>query len=295
MSSQDNTPSQEPDTTGHEWDGIKEYNNPLPKWWLYVFYVTIVWAVGYWVFMPAIPYWSPDGWTYTEGTRKLSQRNKVAGEIADVNAERAAHRDEIGRLSLQEVRNSEDLFEIALAGGASSFRDNCAGCHGSGAQGFTGFPNLNDDDWIWGGTMADIEYTIRHGIRWEDDPDTRFNEMPRYLTDGFLERDQIYAVTEFVLSLSGADHDATKIAEGRQIFEEQCVSCHGDNGGGLREMGGPNLTDSIWLFGGDRESVFETVAYARNAVMPAWQDRLDEGTIKELALFVHSLGGGEEE
>lgn len=294
MTTQDNTPEDETETTGHEWDGIKEYNNPLPRWWLNVFYITIVWAIGYWIFMPAIPYWTPDGWTYTEGTRGLSQRNKVAGEIAEVNAVRAAHREEIAKLSLSEIRDSSSLFEIALAGGASAFRDNCAGCHGSGAQGFTGFPNLNDDDWIWGGSLSDIEFTIRHGIRWDDDPDTRFNEMPRYLADGFLTRDEVASVTDYVLFLSGQEHDEAALEVGKTVFNEQCVSCHGENGGGLREMGAPNLTDGIWLYGSDRDSIYDTVANARNGVMPAWQGRLDEGTIKELALFVHSLGGGEE-
>ncbi len=294
MTDQEVKPEDEIETTGHEWDGIKEYNNPLPRWWLNIFYITIVWSIGYWVFMPAIPYWAPGGWTYTEGIRELSQRNKVAGQIAEVTAERAAHRDEVANLSLSQIRDSEELYQIALAGGASSFRDNCAGCHGSGAQGFTGFPNLNDDDWIWGGKLSDIEFTIRHGIRWEDDPDTRYNEMPRYLADEFISREEVYQVTEYVLSLSGLDHDAEEAEKGKTIFANECATCHADDGAGMQEMGAPNLTDSIWLYGSDREDVFETIAYARNGVMPAWQNRLDEGTIKELALYVHSLGGGEE-
>ncbi len=296
MSEQNKNPETEPETTGHEWDGIKEYNNPLPRWWLNVFYITCIWAVGYWIFMPAIPYWTPtDGWTYTEGIRELSQRDKVAGEIAEVNAERAAHRDEIAGLTLAQVRESPELFEIALAGGASAFRDNCAGCHGSGAQGFIGFPNLNDDDWIWGGKLSDIEFTIRHGIRWDEDADTRFNEMPKYLADGFLSRDEVAAVTEYVLSLSGQEHDQAALAQGKELFDRECISCHGENGEGILEMGAPNLTDQIWLFPSDRAGIYETIAYSRNGVMPAWQGRLDEGTIKELALFVHSLGGGVEE
>lgn len=284
----------EVETTGHEWDGIRELNNPLPKWWLNVFYISIIWAVIYWVFMPAIPYYGPEGWTYTEGTRGLSQRNKVAAELEQVSAERAVYGVQIAQSTPAAIRENQSLFNIALASGASAFGDNCAGCHGSGAQGFEAFPNLNDDDWLWGGTLEDIEYTIRHGTRWEDDADTRFNVMPRYLTDQFLTRDQISDVTDYVLSLSQSDHDPEAAARGKPVFMAECVSCHGETGLGSTEMGAPNLADAIWLYGSDRESVHDTIAYARNGVMPAWQKRLDESTIKALALYVHSLGGGEE-
>ena len=279
-------------TTGHEWDGIKELDTPLPKWWIYVFYATIVWSIGYWIVMPAWPLVWGDG-SYTEGVIGYSQRDVVARQLAEAEAARADYRERIAARPLDEIRRDDELMPVALAGGRAAFGDNCAGCHGSGAQGFTGFPNLNDDEWLWGGTLEDIHTTILHGIRWEADLDTRYSEMPKFLTDGLLTREQVADTTQYVLSLSGRATDAAAVTRGAVVYEEQCVICHMEGGVGDRFQGAPNLADAIWLYGGDEQAIYQSIANSRFGVMPSWADRLDPVTIKELALYVHALGGGE--
>ncbi|MEM6682251.1 MAG: cytochrome-c oxidase, cbb3-type subunit III [Pseudomonadota bacterium] len=280
-------------TTGHEWDGIRELNTPLPKWWLYLFYVTIVWAFGYYAVYPAWPYLTGDGWKATQGALSYSQRGKVAEAVAENEARLAPYTEAILANSFEQILADPELTEVAFAGGAVAFKDNCAGCHGTGAQGFTGFPNLNDDDWIWGGSIEQIHTTITHGIRWEANDETRYSAMPSFGRDELLKKDEIRDVTEYVLKLAGADHRADRAARGAETFEVQCSGCHNVDGTGDREQGAPDLTDAIWLFGGDRKAIYETIYYARNAVMPAWNERLDAATIKKLAIYVHSLGGGE--
>jgi cytochrome c oxidase cbb3-type subunit 3 len=176
-----------------------------------------------------------------------------------------------------------------MAGGQSVFGDNCAACHGSAAQGSPGYPNLADDDWLWGGTLDEIHTTIQHGIRAGDD-DTRESDMPAFGHEDVLENAEIEQVVEYVMSLSGSG-DAK--AADQEIFADNCAACHGDDGKGLPEVGAPNLTDAIWLYGGSREAVTETVTASRHGVMPAWSGVLDDAQIKQLALYVHSLGGGE--
>lgn len=281
------------ETTGHVWDGIRELNNPLPKWWIYTFYATIIWSVLYWIVMPAWPVLWTGGWTYTSGLLGYSQRSVVTDQIAEIELGRADYLREIAQTPLDEIRQSPELMDVALAGGAAAFGDNCAPCHGSGAQGFVGFPNLNDDEWLWGGSVEDIHTTILYGIRWEADDETRVGDMPRFLVDELLDRDQIADVTEYVLSLTGRGEDDEAVARGAEVYAQQCVICHMEDGTGNRELGSPNLTDAIWLYGSDRAGIYDSIAYARNGVMPAWRGRLDPGTIKELALYVHALGGGE--
>ena len=281
------------ETTGHVWDGIEELNTPLPRWWLWTLYACIIWAVGYMIVMPAVPIPTSEGWDYTKGMAGYSQRDVVRGEVAKSEASRAIFESRIAAADLAEIRSDEDLLAVSLAGGAAAFGDNCAPCHGSGAQGFTGFPNLNDDDWIWGGSLDDIYHTIAHGIRWEEDDDTRLSEMPKFGTDEILEAAEIADVVQFVLSLSAGEHNAEQAARGATVFEDQCAACHGANGEGDRTMGAPNLSDALWLYGGDQAATTKTVAEARYGVMPAWQGRLGDATIKELALYVHALGGGE--
>ncbi len=276
------------ETTGHEWDGIKELNNPLPRWWLYVLYATIIWSIGYWIVMPAWPTIS----SYTKGAIGYSQRAKVAGELEKAAEAQSVYRDKIANSDLQGIMADHELLEFSLAGGGAAFGDNCAPCHGSGAQGFKGYPNLNDDNWLWGGTLDDIYTTLKYGIR-SDHDETRFNQMPAYGTDGILDRAQIRDVVQYVLALNGQDHNAKQSAAGKTIFEEQCVACHGEGGEGIQEMGAPNLTDNIWLYGGTPEEIHKTVAESRNGVMPAWVDRLSDETLKQLSVYVHSLGGGQ--
>lgn len=276
------------ETTGHEWDGIKELNSPLPRWWLWTFYATIIWSVAYMIAMPAIPLVSD----YTRGILGYSQRDAVQADIEAAFDAQSSFRNRIEQASLEEIQDIPELFEFAVAGGRSAFAVNCSQCHRAAGAGAPGYPNLNDDAWIWGGTVDDIHETIRVGIR-SDHPDTRFNEMPAFLKDELLERDQVAAVVEYVLQASGQEHDVAQAAAGREVFVEQCAACHQENGRGNRELGAPNLVDAIWLFGGSREDIWEVVANGRNGVMPEWEDKLDPITRKQLAIYVHALGGGE--
>lgn len=283
------------DTTGHEWDGIKELNNPLPRWWVLTFYACIIWAVIYAVLMPSVPYFKDGEMVYYKGYLNYSQRDSVAKDIEAAKAAKSVHMDKITAASLSEIKADEELLSFAIRGGRSAFGDNCAPCHGSGAQGFVGFPNLNDDDWIWGGALDDIHMTIENGIRWDSNEDTRLSDMPKYLDDEMLTRDQIKDVTQHVLTLSGSSTDAEAATRGAVIFEEECSMCHTATGVGDRSVGAPNLSDAIWLYGGTEQDIYTTIAHARRGVMPAWVGRLDAATIKQLTLYVHGLGGGEQD
>jgi cytochrome c oxidase cbb3-type subunit 3 len=276
------------DTTGHEWDGIKELNTPLPRWWLWVFYATIAWAVAYWLIYPAWPLIS----RHTPGILGWSSRGAMLEDIATAKARQAALVERINKTELADIPKDPELLAFALAGGRSAFGINCAPCHGAGAAGSKGYPNLNDDDWLWGGKLADIHTTLQNGIRWTA-AETRESQMPAFLTDGILNAAQVGDVAEFVLSLGGQKHDAAMAGRGKAVFAEQCAACHGEEGKGNPELGAPNLTDGIWLYGGDRDTIVNTIRYARRGVMPGWKDRLDAATVKQLAVYVHSLGGGQ--
>ncbi len=276
-------------TTGHEWDGIRELNTPLPRWWLWTFYATVVFAVVYWVLMPAWP-----GFTgYTRGMLGYSSRAAVAKSMVEAKQAMAGMRDRLAGAPLGDIEKTSNLLEFAIAGGRSAFAVNCSQCHGADAAGRKGFPNLNDDDWLWGGKLDDIHFTITHGVRNGIDPDARNVQMPRFLADGILTREQIGDVSDYVLSLSGAAHDAGAARRGQPLFAQNCAACHGDNGQGNKDFGAPRLSDRIWLYGGDRAAIIQTISLARNGVMPNWGARLDPETIKELAVYVHSLGGGQ--
>jgi cytochrome c oxidase cbb3-type subunit 3 len=278
------------ETTGHEWDGIKELNNPLPRWWLWIFYACIVWAIIYMIFMPAIPLL---GFGHaTPGLRHHSERANVAEDMAALEASRAPYFDRLASSDLSTIENDDQLFRFALAAGQSAFADNCAPCHGSGAQGAKGYPNLNDDVWIWGGTLADIKQTITYGAR-SGNPQARVNAMPAFGETGLLTRDQINDLVEYVLQVSGQDHDAAAAMRGEELFAANCALCHQADAKGSRELGAPDLTDQVWLYGGDRDTIYDTIWYSRQGVMPAWTGRLSEPTIDALAIYVHSLGGGE--
>jgi cytochrome c oxidase cbb3-type subunit 3 len=276
-------------TTGHEWDGIREYNNPLPRWWVWTFWITIIWSIAYWVYMPAWPGIS----SYTKGLRNHSERANVAVEVGKLEAARA---ESIKRLaavdSLDDVENDPALLQYTLAAGGSLFGDNCATCHGSGGQGFPGYPNLNDDSWLWGGAFADIKTTIRYGVR-SGHEKTHFSIMQAYGRDGLLPAETISDLTSYVLSLSGGAADAAAVARAAPVFQQQCASCHGTEGKGDQAQGAPDLTDAIWLYGGDRKTVHETLMDGRQGVMPAWEGRLTDDEITALAVYVHDLGGGQ--
>jgi cytochrome c oxidase cbb3-type subunit III len=272
------------DTTGHEWDGVKELNTPLPTWWVYSFYATIVFSLVYCVLYPAIP--SLSG--HTEGTLGYTNRGALSRDLAEQTQGRAKFVDRIRVASLAQVRQDPELLNFAIAGGRSAFQTNCMQCHGAGGAGSSGFPNLVDDDWLWGGNLDQIHQTIRFGIR-NGNEKSRNTLMPRFGADGLLTAEQIGQVTDYVLSLSGK---GKATPEGSKIFQEQCVACHQADGKGNQEMGAPDLTDGLWLYGGTREAVYRSIFYARNGSMPAWGERLDEATLKMLTLYVHTLGGG---
>jgi cytochrome c oxidase cbb3-type subunit 3 len=272
------------DTTGHEWDGVKELNTPLPTWWVYTFWATIVFAVVYCALYPAWPWFGG----HTQGLLGYWSRAQLSRELEAQAKERAVFVDRIRSTPLADIRKNPELFNFAVAGGRSAFQTNCMPCHGAGGAGSVGFPNLVDDDWLWGGTLDQIYTTIQHGIRNTDDK-SRNSMMPRFGADGVLSGPQVAAVTDYVLSLSG---HGKATPEGAKVFQEQCVACHGAEGKGNPELGAPNLTDGIWLYGGDREQVYRSIFFAHNGSMPSWSERLDDATLKMLAIYVHSLGGG---
>lgn len=278
------------ETTGHEWDGLKELNNPTPRWWLWVFLVTIVWAVWYWVVYPAWPTISG----HTAGTRAWTEYKQLKQSQSEIVDRRAKYLSRFKAMTLQQINSDPELYEFALAGGAAVFKENCAACHGTGAQGRAkGYPNLNDDDWLWGGALDDIYKTIRVGVN-SGHTEQRGTQMPAFGRDGLLTAAQLSDVVEYVQNLhKGEQAEVTPGFErGKAIFATNCSSCHGKSGEGSQSFGAPRLNDEIWLWGGDRASILNTVTNAHTGVMPTWEHRLDEDTIKELAIYVHALGGG---
>jgi len=275
-------------TTGHEWDGIKELNTPLPRWWILTFYATILWSIGYWIVYPAWPLVTG----YTTGLFHYSTRASVADDLANLETLRGEKMKVLGTTSLADIEKDPALLSLARARGRTVFADNCAPCHGSGGAGAKGYPNLNDDDWLWGGSLDQIMQTIEFGAR-SGHAKAHESQMLAFGRDGTLKRDEIVTVANYVRSLSGlSTAPGFNAATGKKIFAENCVSCHGDDGKGNPEVGAPNLTDQIWLYGSDEATLVETITNGRGGVMPAWSGRLDPVTIKALAVYVHSLGGG---
>jgi cytochrome c oxidase cbb3-type subunit III len=270
---------------GHEWDGIEELNTPLPRWWLWTFYATIAIAAVYVVLYPALPMLE----RATAGTLGWTSRDDLARELSAAEDARQAKFARIAALDIEQLREDPELWQAAIAGGAAAFKVNCVQCHGAGAAGSAGYPNLNDNDWLWGGKLSDIEYTLQHGIRWTEAAESRVNYMPAF--GDILSKNELTAVTSHVLSLSGK---AKASAKGAALYSDNCAACHGANGEGDRGQGVPALNDAIWLFGSSEAEVKRQIAAPRHGVMPAWTGRLDPVTIKMLAAYVHSRGGGEE-
>jgi len=279
------------ETTGHEWDGIRELNNPLPRWWRFIFWGSVVFAIVYWVLMPAWPA-LPGMQGHTPGVLQQSDRDDVSAAVSAARQERSALGAQLMGRDATDILKNHELSQLALSLGDSAFGDNCATCHGSGGRGAKGYPRLADDVWLWGGSLEEIEYSIRHGIRTGSD-EARFSEMPAFGRDQFLTQDQIGDLVEYVTALSGRSAERPAVLRAAPVFQKECSSCHGVEGRGDRTKGAPNLTDADWLYGGDRVSVRRTIFGPRNGVMPAWQDRFDDATIRALAVYVHSLGGGE--
>ncbi len=270
------------ETTGHEWDGIKELNTPLPKWWLYVWYATIIWSAIYFVLYPTIP--------GIKGLMGYSQREEVVERIAEARARQGGNMERIAAAELEGIKADADLLNFAMTGGRAAFADNCAPCHAAGGAGRPGYPILADDNWIWGGSLDEIHQTLLYGIRAGND-ETRESDMPAFGADELLEKEQIDQVADYVLALS--QQTARADMPGAEIYAENCASCHGEAGEGGRDYGAPRLANQIWLYGGEKEDVVNQITRPRQGVMPAWADRLDETTIKMLTVYVHALGGGE--
>ena len=280
----------DPETTGHSWDGIEEFNNPLPRWWLWTFYATIIWGIGYTIAYPAWPMIN----SATAGMLGYSTRAEVAADIAKAEAANAEINTRLASTDLTEISAQSDLAGYATSAGAAVFRTWCAQCHGSGAAGAKGYPNLLDDDWLWGGDIEAIHASISHGIRNEDDIDARYSEMPAFGRDEILESSEIEQVVNFVQTLSGAEpKDPSKVEAGALLYADNCSSCHMEDGTGDREQGAPNLADAIWLFGGDYDDLMETVTNSRFGVMPSWTERLSKAELRAVSVYVHQLGGGE--
>ena len=275
-------------TTGHEWDGIKELDTPMPRWWLGIFYATIVWAIGYWIVYPAWPGIA----SYTHGLLDHSQRDEVMANVAALKAARAGREQMLAKASLADIQKDPDLLQFAMAEGKAAFGDNCVPCHGAGGQGAHGYPNLNDDVWLWGGKLTDIEHTITVGVR-STGADTRQSQMPAFGRDGILKPGQIDDLAEYVVHLSGRPADARAVRRATPLFADNCASCHGAAGKGNRTFGAPNLTDNEWEYGSAREDIRDQIWNGHGGVMPTWAGRLSPAEIKALAVYVHNLGGGE--
>jgi cytochrome c oxidase cbb3-type subunit 3 len=275
-------------TTGHAWDGIEELNSPLPRWWLWTFYATIIWAFAYWIFYPAWPTIS----SYTSGVLGYSTRGQVTADLTELQAIRGAQGAALRQVALADIEKDPALLAFAQAQGKAAFGNNCAPCHGVGATGAKGYPNLNDDDWLWGGTLEEIVESIAYGVR-SGNAKAHDSAMPAFGKDGLLKPNEIVAVANYVRSLSGLSiRPGVDLAAGKKIFADNCAVCHGADGTGNQELGAPNLADRIWLYGSDEATIIETISNSRSGVMPAWAGRLDPATINALAVYVHTLGGG---
>ncbi len=270
-------------TTGHTYDGLEELNTPLPRWWLWTFYATIIWGIGYTIAYPAWPLISGA----TQGVLGYSSRAVVAEDIVEHEAQNAALVEELTGTELASIDPASDLHRYAVARGGAVFRAQCSQCHGSGAAGVqaAGYPNLLDNAWLWGGTVDEIAYTVEFGIR-NDNPDSRYSEMPAY--GDIFTSEQIAGLVEYVQALPQGTG-----GEAAELFADNCAACHGEQGEGMPEIGAPNIADAIWLYGGDAAAITETITNARFGVMPAWGERLSEADVRAVSIYVHSLGGGE--
>ncbi len=278
-------------TTGHEWDGIKELDTPMPRWWLLTFYVCIIWAVGYWYVYPAWPTFGGEGIRGgTVGASDWTSYKQLEESQAEIVARRAVYQSQFDSAPFAEIKQNEALFAFGMAGGKAAFGDNCATCHGTGGAGASGYPNLNDDDWLWGGTIEDIYTTIRYGIR-ANHEETRYSEMPAF--SEMLDADDIDVIADYVVKTSAGAADAGS-STGAEAFAENCAACHGDTLKGMHDFGAPNLSDSLWLYGSSKDDIVAQIKKPKHGLMPSWEGRLDASTIRQLALYVHSLGGGEE-
>lgn len=275
-------------TTGHEWNGIKELNTPIPKVFRIWLWGSIAICVVYWLLYPAWPFVSD----YTKGVLGYSSRLDVQEKVADGRALRAETFAPFETLDVTTLSEDPDLQARYEPAAQVLYRDNCSVCHGRDLQGQENFPNLTDGHWLWSGTPEEIEYTLQVGINTTHE-DTRYAEMPAFGRDDMLAAAEISDVTDYVLQISGQPHDATAAARGEDLFAENCSGCHNDGGIGGLESGAPSLTDEAWIYGKDPDAILETLKNGRAGVMPSWSTRLSPAEIKLLTLYVLWAGEGD--
>ncbi|MFV3129031.1 cytochrome-c oxidase, cbb3-type subunit III [Niveispirillum sp. KHB5.9] len=271
-------------TTGHEWNGIKELNTPVPKAVWFFLITTFLFSVVWWVLMPAWPL----GSTYTKGLLGIDQRQVVAADLKQAAEQAPAWVATVTDTDYAAIQADPALMDQVRRHGAVLFGDNCAACHGVGGSGGPGYPALAAGSWLWGGSPEALAETIRVGIN-SDHPETRISQMPAFGRDQMLTRPDIIAVLAHVRSLSGAGPAS---AAGQELFTANCAACHGEEGRGMVEMGAPNLTDATWIYGGDEQTIFATVFNGRQGHMPRWDQRLSDLDRKVLALYVADLAAG---
>lgn len=272
--------------TGHEWDGIQEFNNPLPRWWVYVFFATVIYGIGYVVYYPSVP--------GVDSVSGQGQIEEYKAAIEERDAARAPFDARIEKMPASEIVNDAELMTYSVAAGKALFALNCSQCHGAAGQGAKGYPSFLDDEWIWGGKIDEIVYTITHGIRNEDDPEARAASiMQGFGDDEVLSKKQIRDVVRYIKVMAEGYSENEASDRGKEVFAENCAACHGEDGSGMHSFGAPALNNQIWLYGGKSKELEETITHGRAGVMPAFGLKLSETDIKKLAVYVHSLTGGE--
>ncbi|MEM1298913.1 MAG: cytochrome-c oxidase, cbb3-type subunit III [Pseudomonadota bacterium] len=272
-------------TTGHEWDGIKELDTPVPWPTRWALWLTILFAIGYWLLYPAWPVFSD----FTRGALGYSSRELVLEKVANAADSQADTLAVLVDGNLEELAGDPEVHAQFEHAAGVLYRDNCAMCHGRDLKGQKGFPNLTDGHWLWSGLPEEIEYTLQVGIN-SGHEDERAAEMLAFGAQGILEKADVRAVTHHVLAISGQEHDGELASTGATIFEENCAGCHGDDGEGGYEIGAPSLIDEAWIYGGSREAIYRTIWSGRRGVMPFWSGRLTDAEIRKLALYVHWNG-----
>lgn len=277
------------ETTGHDWNGIKELDTPVPRGILLFLIVTHVWAVAWWFFVPTWPL----GTTYTQGLLGIEQKQIVEERVVAAQAARAPWVDRLETEDYDSLLADQDLMQVVRSTGHQLFGDNCAACHGRDGRGRANYPDLTDDDWLWGSGPEAIAETMRVGINTEH-PETRFAQMSAFGRDGMLDRDQVRSVSAYVYSLSNPDYSTADnvdlLEDGREVYLMTCAGCHGDDATGMQEVGAPNLTDDYWIYGGEMDDIIASVHGGRQGHMPTWDERLTVAEIRLLSLYVHDLG-----
>ncbi len=253
-------------TTGHNYDGIEEYDNPLPAWWFNMFVITIVWGIAYLIAYP--------GMGNFKGLLGWTQIEQYENRVAEAESRFRAERDRYLAMSVEDIADDPAVRKM----GMRMFGNNCAQCHGSDAKGSYGFPNLTDDDWLWGGDPASIKATLVNG---------RQAVMPEW--SAILGDKGIQETTEYLLQMNGRDVDTALAEKGEAHFATYCVACHTAEGTGNMALGAPDLTNGIWLYGGTREQIAHTLRAGRNGQMPAFKDTLSEDKIHILTAYVYGL------